>query len=74
MIIVEYCEFGSLYDFLIAHRAFFINQIQLIEGREIVDPSIQTRQNPDEIIQPTENNQLADNRLYEKHFSILKLN
>lgn len=27
MVIVEYCRFGSLQDFLIKHRDFFVNQI-----------------------------------------------
>lgn len=41
MVIVEYCRFGNLQNFLVKHRPYFIDQIN--REKDIIDPSIQTR-------------------------------
>ncbi|XP_055298872.1 vascular endothelial growth factor receptor 1-like isoform X15 [Sitodiplosis mosellana] len=41
MVIVEYCRFGNLQNFLVKHRRYFIDQI--VRDKDIIDPSIQTR-------------------------------
>lgn len=41
MVIVEYCRFGNLQNFLVKHRQYFIDQI--VRDKDIIDPSIQTR-------------------------------
>lgn len=42
MVIVEYCRFGNLKDFLKEHRDFFIDQI--VRDQDIIDPMIQTKE------------------------------
>lgn len=41
MVIVEYCRFGNLQNFLVKHRNYFIDQID--RENDVIDPSIQTR-------------------------------
>lgn len=41
MVIVEYCRFGNLQNFLVKHRQYFIDQID--REKDVIDPSIQTR-------------------------------
>lgn len=38
LVIVEYCRFGNLHNYLLRHRADFINQIDPATGK--LDPSI----------------------------------
>lgn len=38
MVIVEYCRFGNLQEFLLRHRKYFIDQI--IHDRDVIDPMI----------------------------------
>ncbi|XP_031631901.1 vascular endothelial growth factor receptor 1-like isoform X3 [Contarinia nasturtii] len=40
MVIVEYCRFGNLQNFLVKHRRYFIDQI--VRDKDIIDPTIQT--------------------------------
>lgn len=40
MVIVEYCEYGNLQNFLIKNRKYFINQIDQETG--MIDSSIMT--------------------------------
>lgn len=42
MVIVEYCRFGNLQNFLIKHRDFFIDQI--VRENDTIDPTILTRE------------------------------
>lgn len=41
MVIVEYCRFGNLQNFLVKHREYFIDQI--VRDKDIIDPSILTK-------------------------------
>ena len=41
MVIVEYCRFGNVQNFLIKHREYFIDQI--VRDQDIIDPTIQTK-------------------------------
>lgn len=41
MVIVEYCRFGNLQNFLVKHRNYFIDQID--REKDVIDPTIQTR-------------------------------
>lgn len=41
MVIVEYCQFGSLHSILVNHQKVFIDQIVTNEDR--IDPKIMTR-------------------------------
>lgn len=43
MVIVEYCRFGNLQNFLIKHREYFVDQI--VRDQDIIDPTILTREN-----------------------------
>lgn len=38
MVIVEYCRFGNLQNFLVKHRNYFVDQI--VREKDIIDPSI----------------------------------
>lgn len=38
MIIVEYCPFGNLQDFLVKHRECFVDQI--LRDTDVIDPTI----------------------------------
>lgn len=42
MVIVEYCRFGNLQNFLVKHRDHFVDQI--MHDRDIIDPTIQTKE------------------------------
>lgn len=35
---MEYCRFGNLHNYLLRHRAEFINQIDTVTGK--IDPAI----------------------------------
>jgi FMS-like tyrosine kinase 1 len=37
LVIVEYCRFGNLQDYLVNHRACFVNQMEM----DSIDPFIQ---------------------------------
>lgn len=41
MVIVEYCRFGNLQNFLVKHRDYFIDQI--VREKDIIDPNIKTK-------------------------------
>lgn len=41
MVIVEYCRFGNLQNFLVKHREYFVDQI--VRDKDIIDPTIMTR-------------------------------
>lgn len=41
MVIVEYCRFGNLQNFLVKHRSYFVDQI--VREKDIIDPTILTR-------------------------------
>lgn len=45
LVIVEYCRFGNMHDYLLRHRGYFINQIDPITGD--VSLSIRALSNPD---------------------------
>lgn len=40
MVIVEYCRYGNVQNFLIKHRPYFVNQIN--DG--VIDPKILTKE------------------------------
>lgn len=42
MVIVEYCRFGSLQNFLVKHRNYFVDQI--VRDKDIIDPTILVRE------------------------------
>lgn len=42
MVIVEYCKFGNIQNFLIKHRQYFIDQI--IRDQDRIDPNILTKE------------------------------
>lgn len=42
MVIVEYCHFGNVQNFLVKHRNYFIDQI--VRESDTIDPNILTRE------------------------------
>lgn len=42
MVIVEYCKYGNIQNFLIKHRQYFIDQI--IRDQDRIDPNILTKE------------------------------
>lgn len=42
MVIVEYCRFGNLQNFLVKHRNYFVDQI--VREKDVIDPSIVSRE------------------------------
>lgn len=41
MVIVEYCRFGNLQNFLVKHRNYFVDQI--MRDKDVIDPTILVR-------------------------------
>lgn len=51
LVIVEYCPFGNLREFLLAHRKTFVNQIDPVTGK--IDNNIQTVSNNSQYDNPS---------------------